>query len=377
MLYIILSLLISCLFGYALDGYYNFSTVGLIVFASCIFFMYFIDTVVNGVNKAFEAGNATIRACCCEECIIFWLMSLLPVWLWFFISIIGGIITAPLWYLLDKLSDAKIKAFAFWTMLVVLGVLILFGLILIISPITAYKVIHFGWIIGIYIGVAAVLIVISSFLFYNSFIKSSANTLFILCSIALIPIMIFGLVNSLNTIYHIDSASDMLVLKNAPINYRTVFVLENDIDFEGEEVSWYGARKSFKGVFNGQGNTLSNFQVRGGVKKENNNVHYYYGMVLENSGIIRNLNIYDCKITVYDGGHSSNVTYFGLICVNNLGTIKDCKIIDCQVKSQCGNNSMDVHSNKGTIENITVDITKQLDDSFYENENGEEFYRVK
>ena len=77
-------------------------------------------------------------------------------------------------------------------------------------------------------------------------------------ALACIPLIIIALVSSKSRTYEIYTASDMKAFGNAPTGYETVFILQNDIDFEGENVSWYGKCEEFNGIFEGNGYTLSN-----------------------------------------------------------------------------------------------------------------------
>ena len=113
------------------------------------------------------------------------------------------------------------------------------------------------------------------------------------------------------------------------------FKLTADIDLGGNEWTPIGGYyHCFKGTFNGDGHTVSNFKI----KKSDDN---YIGLFRYNNGTIMNLGVEKAEISGY-----YNV---GGVCGENNGTIKNCYNTGAvsgyyNVGGVCGDNS-------GTIQN--------------------------
>lgn len=137
-------------------------------------------------------------------------------------------------------------------------------------------------------------------------------------------------------------------------------VLTEDIDLENIEVE---AIKRFKGVLDGQGNTIKNLELKDGERNNNENT-----FIDSNEGTIKNLNFQNLHI------QSDRVT--GGICNSNYGKIINCtvtgalkgkrpkggivnrnqsEIIECEykgkIKSKNGKIGGIAADNKGTIKN--------------------------
>lgn len=314
---------------------------------------------------------------------------MLPLTLFGVVGIVGGVVTAPVWYFISNSETKTVKRVVVSVMATLLSVLFIVGLVLLIDPMNVYKIVHFGWIIGLFIAIPIVSFIISIVMKCTDMIKGGTLAIFIVTCVGLIPMMIFGLVNSLNATYEISSAEDMKAFGNAPTNYNTVFILKNDIDFTGKDVSWFGGQKEFEGIFDGQGYTLSNIVVKSKCKTMRefslwgaNNSPQGLGFVRSNSGIIRNLNFEDCEFTLTN--KSSSITnydmHFGVIAAENLnGKISNCDVINCQAKYQISSGadahmSLTVGTNSsghsfggssGEIEDVNVINNKELNESFY------------
>lgn len=373
-MYIILSLVVSLLTSYALSSFYSFFIVFLISFVSVLCLSCFIDTLSTKSNNCFNAGIYMISSDELWEAIGY--LTLLPLWLFLFVGVVGGLLLAPIWYFISHTKSSISSKVFLWTIVTLMAILYIFGIILLINPMVIYKMLHYGWIIGLFIGIAVLGLIITIVWRHNLSINKGVTALMSIGSIGLIPVMILGVVLSLNATYYISKAEDMKVLANAPTNYNTAFVLENDIDFTDKDVSWFGGQKKFEGIFDGQGYTLSNIHVKTKCKSMNSgsDSHQGLGFVRENWGIIRNLNFKDCSFTITP--KSSDGEYydlsFGIITAFNAEKITNVNIIDCYAKYTIGskadaNVSISVGENSGysEAENINVINNNPIDESFY------------
>ena len=214
--------------------------------------------------------------------------------------------------------------------------LVVAGVLLFIKPILVYKLVGYGWIIAIFIAVPILSILAAILLRSGYLIKEKTFKIVTLTSILCIPIMIFGIVFSKGRTYDIYTASDMRAIANAPNGYKTVFVLQNDIDFEGENVSWFGKCEEFDGIFEGNGYTLSNISYVGApCEIDVSGDKYSFGLVGKNNGIIKNLNFENCVFEVdYYFEGVMNEGYFGIIAGYNSKEAKiyNCNLTDCYAK---------------------------------------------
>ena len=181
-------------------------------------------------------------------------------------------------------------------------------------------------------------------------------------------------------VYFVYDMSDIADISN---NLSGTYVLMNDIDCQGLSITPIGTGqwKSFKGVFDGQGHTISNYK---GVNGE------YVGIFGYNDGVIKNLNVayFDIDVTEkgYDIIHVGGIVGYnagtiekcavisgdlnisstierrgGLICGTSSGTIKNCYASGQLVVTQPSNNDKRAHAggivsfNEGTIMNCFVD----------------------
>ena len=386
-MYPFIAILIASVFGFALAGSFNFFAVFAIAFVAALCLLTFVDTMMNGENLAFAAGCGVFKVL--APLWLLWLFYFLPAVVFVAISIVGGILTAPIWYFISNSKTTTVKRTVLFIMVTVLSVLLVVGVALLISPISVYRMIHYGWIIGLFIAIPILSFVVSLVLKGTGMIRGGTLAALLVVCIALIPMMIFGISNSKNATYEIYTAEDMKAFGNAPTNYNTVFVLMNDIDFTGKDVSWFGGQKEFDGIFDGQGYTLSNIVVNTKCKSMRefslwgaNNSPQGLGFVRSNTGIIRNLNFEDCKFTITN--KSSSITnydmHFGIIAAENLnGKISNCDVINCQAKYQISSGadahmSLSIGTNSsghsyggssGETEDVNVINNKELDQDFY------------
>lgn len=381
-MYCIISLIVAIIFAFALSSIYNLLITFAIAFVAALCILTFVDTLIEGENLAFTGGCAAFVAT--AQVWWLWFIYFAPIAIFVAISIVGGIVTAPIWYFFNRAQASTSKNVVLVVMFSVLSAMLVLGVTLLISPITAYKVMHYGWYIGLYIGIPIVALIVAIILKSSGTIEAGATATLVISSIVLIPIMIFGVVGSKNATYRIRTAEDMIAFGNAPTGYNTLFVLENDIDFTGKNTSWFGGQKEFEGVFDGQGYTLSNIVVNAKCKSIDvygENSPQGLGFVRYNSGIIRNLNFENCQFTIEN--KSSNIVnfdmFFGIITAyNGRGKIYDCNIIDCQAKyvcptkatahtslTLCGNTSS---SKEEYVKNVNVVYKNGVDEDFYKDE---------
>lgn len=377
-MYGIISLILSFIIAFALSNIFNFAIVFLISFVASFCLLTCIDTIVEGDNASFKLACKAISSG--EFWGATWWLDLLPLWVFLIFGIIGAIVTAPLWYFLSNTKPTSIKNVVSTLIILSLSFLLIYGVILLISPLTAYKLLHYGWVIGLFIGIPIVSLIATIIMKSNQLITGKTTALFSVWSILLIPIMIIGVVTSMNATYRISTAEDMKAFGNAPTNYDTVFILENDIDFKGKDVGWFGGQKDFKGVFDGQGYTLYNIELNAKCKKlsDGSREPQGLGFVRENSGIIKNVNFRDCKFSIQPK-HSSIINfdmYFGVLAAeNSSGKIYNCDIIDCQarytISSQVSAHmSLSIGSGNGEREDINI-INNYIDETFYVDEDIE------
>ena len=125
---------------------------------------------------------------------------------------------------------------------------------------------------------------------------------------------------------------------NGGENYAGKYIkLTADIDLGGREWTPIGSDTLFKGSFDGDGHSVSNFIIDKSDEK-------YVGLFNYNSGTIKNLGVKNAKVTgsdyvgsicgyntddgtvlnCYNTGTVSGSSYVGGICGNNYGTIQNC-----------------------------------------------------
>ena len=99
MIYLIVSFVIALIFGYALANIINFFLAFAIAFWIALSLLSFVDTIVHGKNPVFFAG-INVFACLAP----FWWLWLLygfPLTAALAVSIGGGVLMAPFWYVVS------------------------------------------------------------------------------------------------------------------------------------------------------------------------------------------------------------------------------------------------------------------------------------
>ena len=330
-MYAIVSAIIGATFGFAFSNSTKFYVSFLIAFFISFFVLTFLHTLIKGVNWMFIIGCRVFLVL--APIFFLWFIYFLPGFVFFVLAIVCGFITAPIWYFISSVRAETTKVTVLSVVIALLTALVAVGVCLLISPILVYKLVSYGWIIFALIAIVIVSVIVSIVLKATGMIESNTFKGVFFTALACIPLIIIALVSSKSRTYEIYTASDMKAFGNAPTGYETVFILQNDIDFEGENVSWYGKQMNFEGVFEGGGYTFSNIHYVGAPEEENYN--YCFGLVGINSGIIKNLNFKNCSFEVdfyYEG--SINSGYFGIIAgINNTqAKIYNCTLTDCYAK---------------------------------------------
>lgn len=121
----------------------------------------------------------------------------------------------------------------------------------------------------------------------------------------------------------IKTAEDFEAMANDPEGY---YVLNNDIDFDGKTLPAMftsSSSKQFKGTFDGQGFTISNFNL----KSESNVGVFGY----TNTAVIKNLNMNNVNADFSSSG-KSNSNIGALVGSANKTTIENCKVSDVKIK---------------------------------------------
>ena len=141
-MYPFIAILIASVFGFALAGSFNFFVVFAIAFVASLCLLTFVDTMINGENLAFVAGCGVFKVL--APLWLLWLFYFLPAVVFVAISIVGGILTAPIWYFISNSKATTVKRIVLLVMVAALSVLVVVGFALLISPISVYRIIHYG-----------------------------------------------------------------------------------------------------------------------------------------------------------------------------------------------------------------------------------------
>jgi len=156
-------------------------------------------------------------------------------------------------------------------------------------------------------------------------------------------------------IYTISTKEDLIQLANLIYNYSSttngaIFVLENDIDFEGED---FAGIAQFDGIFNGNGHVISNVNIL-----DSESLDTYTGIFqqLGSTAVVENLGIENATTVVTSGNYYSN--YFGVLAgyMEGGATINNCY----------ATGSMNIDANSGSSQECIGGLVGYMD-----TENGE------
>lgn len=337
-MYAIVSAIIGATFGFAFSNVTKFYVSFLIAFFVSFFLLTFLHTLIKGVNWMFIIACRVFLVM--SPIFFLWFIYFLPGIVFFVLGIVGGFITAPIWYFISVVRAETTKVTVMSVVIGLLVALVAVGLCLFISPILVYKLVSYGWIIFALIAIVIVSVIVSIVLKATGMIEKGTFTGMLVTALVCIPLITIALISSKSRTYEIYTASDMKAFGNAPTGYETVFILQNDIDFEGENVSWYGKQQVFEGIFEGSGYTLSNINVVAEAERYDaypwESERYCFGFVGMNNGIIKNLNFKNCSFAVdfFDESGDMSAGYFGIIagCNGINARIYNCNLTDCYAK---------------------------------------------
>lgn len=279
----------------------------------------------------------------------------------FAIALVSGIVLAPYFSFLvpflivsiittaigsgafeGTLDDKNCGINTFLTSIFTAVVFIIVAIIMFIAPQVIYRDVHFAWLIVLSIISAIPMVIIASINISEYNWKSNIfGTFSIIVNILATALIITAIIVSINTTYHISKAEDMDVLANAPESNETAFILENDIDFTGKNTRWFGKKKNFKGVFNGQGHTLSNIEIYYDKVKDVPYGDLYnfdeetqiYGMVRKNTGVIMNLNFDSCSF-ILECDKQSAIICMPAGYLQGSGKVLNCTATNCYLQKE-------------------------------------------
>ena len=151
----------------------------------------------------------------------------------------------------------------------------------------------------------------------------------------------------------IYNLNDFTKIKN---NLGGTYVLMNDIDCEGLALPIIGESdtNSFRGIFEGQGYTISNYTV---------SPNRYMGLFGYSTGTIRNLNVSGFDYDIENANTSSSV-FVGGIAGYNAGTIEKCSSVRGNIYISLTNErrgGLIAGESSGTIKNCFADGTVRIE----------------
>lgn len=142
-----------------------------------------------------------------------------------------------------------------------IALLLAWAITMIASPITAFKHIHYGWAIAIYIIAFIASIIVSSLSLDIFKAYPHRKALLVLGSALALLLMIIGMTSISNKTIEISSVEEFESIVNLPKKSKNHYVLTNDIDFEGASSNFYGSIKRFYGVIDGDGHYIKDLNV--------------------------------------------------------------------------------------------------------------------
>ncbi len=347
-IYLLVALFVTALFSVAFSGAMGVFLSLVLGFILSVTVISFVDTLISGTNLGF---GIAWRVFLFGGRRFFFGWSFLCIPLAVPAFLLFAVLLSPLWYYLDKYppkgGTASVEALIsqvcsavgnfvdkIWLVFYFAGVGVMTALSVMTfnNPEAIYRNMHCGFWIVITVVLSALLLVIPARRYAKRDINNGRLAFFMgALALSFIAIVSIGVYSSTDRVYSISDASDMRIFGRAPQNEKTAFVLENDIDFGGERVRWYGKYNNFKGVFDGRGHTLSNFRVKASSKSF---PYYASGLVASNLGDIRNLTLKDAEILIGWTNPWLAYQYFGVLTgVNGEGgRIENCAVIGCRYR---------------------------------------------
>lgn len=169
--------------------------------------------------------------------------------------------------------------------------------------------------------------------------------------------------------YYIGNASELLAFatranSDNAFTVGTVY-LTNDINLEGNSSNIWTPIKTFKGIFDGQGHTISGLYIDSTV----NYGCFDRGLFARNNGTIKNINIENARILITDTENISDESKVGILTGSNYGIIQSVNIINSSINvittkrifigGIAGKNS-EVIENCNNSSNITTNLTNAV-----------------
>jgi len=250
------------------------------------------------------------------------------------------------------------------TLLILTPVLLLFlwAYTMLKEPLSAFRYIHFGWVIAIYI-VAFIVGILAAF----GVEYAHRKAILALGSIAFLVMMIVGMANTPDVI-NISNASEFEAICNIPGSSKKQYELTADIDFGGKTSKCWGKIDNFTGTFNGNNHTISNLTVtsksgkldcgtiyvsESGKSNESSKVNGL-GFVQMNNGVIENLRFDHIDIVTKQDSYQ----FIGVVAAYNAGTINNCLVTNCTITTTeesgglCYVGGVVGYDNSGEISNV-------------------------
>ena len=333
--YLVIAAIVGIIAAIGFIGVFNFFGTFFITFIAAFCIGMFIETVDQGCNTGLDSANEVFEVLGIDYGGL-WVLLGLPGLVYIVMFLFCGVFMAPFWFLVEDCRTYKtVTRTVQWVAVGILSISVVVCALMFLAPTFLYSLMHWGWLFGILIA-ASVLVIVALPMVDNNYYSFGGPlyNILLIVAIAIIPVTVTGLIVSSNHTHFIGSAFEMNAFGNAPQGKNTVFVLENDIDFEGEEVRWFGEYKNFKGMFNGQGHTLSNFKVTDRVRNLKTEGDYKgTGLVISNNGIFRDLKIDGALISVELPKEYYGTINVGMFAAENLnGKYLNCVTTDSGIR---------------------------------------------
>lgn len=314
----LISVAVAALLGFLLRNVGSPIIIAAIAFFGTMFVLNFFYTVAKGENLAFKAGCQIVVNCCSSAWGCLWLLQFMPLQLFIYVGIVGGILTSPIWAIKMQAEKKSYRISSviggvFSLIAAIVGAYLLFT-----QPEAIYRIVPYGWVIAIFACGAACMVAVAIALWTAT--RNGIYSLLLIAAVAILPAGLIGVFSSNDRTYHLKEAADMALIANAPSDESTLFVLDNDIDFTGKKAGWFGEKKRFKSTLDGQGFTLYNLSVDADCMGVAGELSDGLGLVRINNGVIKNLNMENLVLIAREG------EVVGAFAALNEGTIEGCTL---------------------------------------------------
>lgn len=268
-------------------------------------------------------------------------MILLFILLGIFI-VVGGGINYVCAILNKKKSTKKQLPGLFIAFFVDSVIMTVINVILLRNPQLIYTYIHWGWILGINIGLFVLAVIMGILLGVKGFKMIMATTQLIV-GVCALTLMIFGLCLSHKTVYTISTASEFNILSNLPNSERHAYQIKiiDDIDFSGVDVSKGLGNDDCCFIIDGQGHIIKNIKYET-IIDDGSKTFFTTGSAYKNenknnqTSKISNLTIQDCEFIITPNYYSTysregEECYFGLFTYKAEDHLSQVNIINTKV----------------------------------------------